>query len=323
MKNFPKIFVGSLSLFVFAASVYGIFNRQQILDWLALRNYTPNQRVVTLADHTTMKEDTRRVFYVYHPELNSKQDFRGKCPSTEESIVLGCYVNTEGIFLLDVTDERLSGIIEVTAAHEVLHAHYDRLSSSERKRIDKLTAESFAQVTNERIKKTVEQYRAKDPSIVPNELHSILATEVRNLSPELEEYYKKYFSNRAKIVEFSEKYEQTFVSLSNQVEQYDEELKSLKQQIDSNQAEIEGLNKEIDSRRSQLDGMINSGNVNEYNEAVPGFNSFVNEYNSLIAETRRLIDRYNSTVEERNAIATTEQELIEAINSNILPKRAE
>lgn len=306
-------------MLLIVASLAAIFQRQQILDYFSLRNYAPAQRIITLADDTAMQEKTRRIFYVNHPALNSKSEFRTNCPSTEQSIVLGCYVQRQGIYLLDVTDPRLSGVIEVTAAHEVLHAHYDRLSRKEREHIDNLTTSFFAGMDDKRVKDTVEQYRLKDASIVPNELHSILATEVRNLTPELEAYYGRYFKDRSRLVSYSEKYEQVFVELTQQVERYDEQLKALKSSIESNQTEIESSNKEIESQKARLDSLINSGRTEEYNAAVPAFNNQVNSYNGLVGRTRGIINEYNELVAKRNQIATTEQELTEAIKSNISP----
>lgn len=319
MKKFSRVTAGLLSVVVLLGSLYGITHRQQILDYLALRNYTPSSRVAALADDTTMNDRLRRVFYVNHPALSNKNEFKNNCPSTEQSIVLGCYVQHKGIYLLDVDDKRLEGVVQVTAAHEVLHAEYDRLSASERTKVDRMTGAYFAGIKDERIKKTVEQYRAKDQSIVPNELHSILGTEVKNLSPELETYYSRYFNNRARIVEYSENYEQTFVNLENQVERYDKQLNSLKSAIDANRVEIEGQNNEIEQQKNRLDSLLNSDRTEEYNAAVPEFNARVNSLNRQLQTTKQLVAEYNSIVEKRNAIATTEQQLIDAIDSKTVP----
>jgi ACT domain-containing protein len=323
MKNIGQVSSLVISLLVLSGSIWGITHRQAILDYFALRNYSPDQQIVSLADRTTMQDDTRRIFYVNHPELNDKVNFRTNCPSTEASIVLGCYIENKGIFLLKVTDERLAGVTEVTAAHEALHAEYDRLSKSERERVDTMTSEAYSNVTNERIKKTVEQYRTKDASIVPNELHSIIATEVRDLPAELESYYSQYFKDRKAVVAFSEMYEKTFVSLTTQVEEYDSQLSAIKAEIDSNQVEIEGMDSEIEQQKQQLDAWVESDRTAEYNNAVPGYNARVNAYNALINRTRNLIAQYNDIVSKRNDIATTEKELVEAINSNSLPEAAE
>lgn len=315
-------FKNTLSFALFAAVlgglVYGIVNAQDLHDWWRLRNYDPPARIAKIADDTTMSSQTKRLFYINHPQLDDKQTFRGNCPVTEQSIVLGCYVNTDGIFLLDVKDERLSGVVEVTAAHEVLHAAYDRLGDSERERVDKLAKEFFEGLENQRIKQTVENYRQRDASVVPNELHSILGTEVRELPPELEEYYSQYFQDRQKIVGYSEQYEQTFIQLRQQVSQYDEQLKNLKSQIDSVQSEIKRLSSELRSDREELDRLLASGDKESYNDRVPGYNQKVGSYNQLINQAKQLISSYNDLVEKRNALAETEEELQSKLDSSQL-----
>jgi len=317
-----NIFRYVLTIGVLMALIFGVINFQAVSDWVRLRNYNPPKRIVQIANETTMNSSTRRVFYVNHPELNDKPSFNGHCRTTEQSIVLGCYIEGKGIYLLDVTDKRLDGVIEVTAAHETLHAEYDRLSNSERKKVDKMTTDFFAGLKNKRIQDTIENYRSQDPSVVPNELHSILGTEVRDLSPELEQYYKKYFNNREKIVEYSENYEQTFVDLRGQIDNYDNQLSSLRQQIDENRGNLESLNSELNSQRNTLDNLLASGEKEEYNQSIPSYNQKVGDYNAMVNETKQLIDKYNLIVDKRNSLATTEQELVKQIDSSQLTEKS-
>lgn len=308
-------------VFVIATGYLTLANIQNISDWWKLKDYQPSEKIVKLADDTTMKDQARRVFYVNHPKLDIKKEFNDHCQTTEQSIVLGCFVSNQGIFLLEVDDPRLDGVIEVTAAHEVLHAMYDRLSGSEREKVDKMTAEFFKGMKDERIRKAVESYRKKDASIVPNELHSILGTEVRELTPELENYYKKYFKNRLKIVEYSEKYENIFIELREKVDDYDRRLEELKGQIEAAEGEINARNGQLDRERAQLDALLAANSVEEYNDSVGNFNQLVAGYNGLVNQAKQLINEYNQIVESRNALATQEQELAEAIDSNSLKKR--
>ena len=201
MNRFRNLVSWAFLILIVGGGIFALTNFQAITDYFRLRGYDPPKRIVQLADETTMQDDTRRIFYINHPKLSDKVEFNDECRTTEQSIILGCYVDNRGIFLLDVKEPKLEGVVEVTAAHEALHAQYERLSSSERKKVDRMTAAAFNDVTSERVKKTVENYRDKDPSIVPNELDSILATEVRDLSPELEEYYSQYFKDRMTIVD--------------------------------------------------------------------------------------------------------------------------
>ncbi len=244
-------------ILVIGLGIFALTNFQAITDYFRLRGYDPPKRIVELADETTMQDDTRRIFYVNHPALSDKAEFNTECRTTEQSIILGCYVAGRGIFLLDVQEPKLNGVVEVTAAHEVLHAEYERLNTSEREKIDRLTSEFYENnVSNERIKKTVENYRKKDPSIVPNELHSILATEVRDLSPELEEYYSQYFKDRIKIVEFSELYERAFIDLEQQAKIIESQLASLKNQIDTDRSQIDALSAELNIEKARLDALL-------------------------------------------------------------------
>ena len=183
MKKYVSIV---LTAMIAALPFVGIWQRQAIFDWWRLRDYTPSNRIVELAANTTMTEDGKHLFYVYHATLQTADEFNQSCDFSEQSIILGCYVSGRGIYIYDVKDERLNGIHEVTAAHEMLHAAYERLSSKERQKIDALTQKAYEQSANERIRGTVDAYKKRDPSIVPNELHSILGTEVRDLPAELE-----------------------------------------------------------------------------------------------------------------------------------------
>jgi len=304
-----------LSVLIFALSVVAIWQRQAVYDWVRLRNYTPPQEIVALADATTMNDRTKRLFYVYHPSLEDKASFNRLCTDSEKTVVLGCYIAGKGIYIYNVTDERLAGIEEVTAAHEMLHAAYERLSGRERARVDALTAEAFAAISDQRIRDTVEQYRQKDESIVPNELHSILASEVRDLPEDLENYYSRYFNDRKAIVAFSEQYQAAFTQRQAKLKEYDSRLEQLKAEINQLQVVLEAQETELARERQNLETLRSQQRLSEYNEAVPGFNERVRKYNADASRVRTLIDTYNKLVVARNEIATEENELIKAIDS--------
>jgi hypothetical protein len=217
------------ALLVLLLPVVGFWQRWNIYDKWQLRNYTPSSQVVSLANDASGNDTGRRLFYVNHPQLDTKEEFRKNCTTGEQTIVLGCFVPFQGIFLQNINDERLTGVIQVTAAHEMLHAAYQRLSPSEKKRVGALIDADFANLKDERIKSTIEDYK-KAGADITNELHSILATEVRTLSPELENYYKNYFLDRSKVVDFSDKYEAAFTGRKAQVAAYDKQLADIKQQ---------------------------------------------------------------------------------------------
>lgn len=301
-------------LLLLATPVLAWSQRWNIYDSWRLRGYEPPAVIAQLAAETSLNDKGRRLFYVYHPELKDKATFSQSCRSSERTIVLGCYVSGHGIYLFKVTDERLQGIMQVTAAHETLHAAYERLGGSEKQHIDQMVQSAFTQVKNQRIHDTVEDYR-KNGADIANELHSIMGTEVRHLPAELEAYYKRYFTNRKQIVDYSEKYEKAFTERKQKIAEYDRQLESLKQEIESLETDLHAREQRLQSERSRLDAFMSAGNVEAYNAGVPGFNAQVNAYNNQVSRIRGLIDQYNRIVGERNSIAAEEGELIKAIDS--------
>lgn len=310
-KKVPGI-VSTLLLIVLPIFTWS--QRWYIYDTYRLYNYTPSERIVSLADTSSMNDKAKKLFYVYHPKLNNKTEFNDNCKSSEQTIVLGCYIPRNGIYIFNVTDERLDGILEVTAAHEMLHAAYERLSSKDKKYIGKLVNNEFNKTDNERIKETISNYQ-KNGADINNELHSILATEVRELSPELEAYYKKYFINRTKIVDLSEKYEKSFSDRKLKVDAIDKQLENLKKQIYNSQTELEALSKQIEIDKQNLNMLLKSKEIEQYNAGVGAYNQKINLYNSKVRSLRNQIESYNNLVSERNAIAMEENELHKAIDS--------
>jgi len=297
-------------------------NYQNIADWLPLRNYQPPAAISSLADQTTMTPLARKIFYVNHPALDAKTVFGNECPNgqREKTIVLGCYRgNQHGIFLLNVTDPRLGGVEDVTAAHEMLHAAYDRLSSNERSRVDGLLQDYFAHdLHDQRIIDTVASYRKSEPNDVVNEMHSIFGTEVANLPAGLDQYYQRYFTNRAQIVSHADAYQVEFTSRQAAVQRADDQLSALKSRITSGKADLNTRNAVIVSTQKTLLAE-RTNNTAAYNAAVPGYNKMVDDYNAEVQVVKSLIETHNDLVISRNKIVLEEAQLVNELNSTATP----
>ncbi|HWT56062.1 MAG TPA: hypothetical protein VN031_03460 [Candidatus Microsaccharimonas sp.] len=295
--------------------------RWNLYDWYKLRNYTAPAAVVQLASDDTMTPYARRVLYVNQPALEEKADFTQCASKGEQTIVLGCYHGFQnGIFVLSVTDPRLNGVEQVTTAHEMLHAAYDRLSSKERANIDSQLRDYFNHgLTDERVRQTIEAYRSTEPTELVNEMHSIFGTEVANLPAPLEQYYKRYFTDRSKITGYAAQYEAEFTSRQAAIKADDAQLTAWKSQIDSLKADLSNKDQALNAQSDQLQALKDSNNISAYNAGVPGYNNSVNVYNSEVAQLRSLIDQYNNLVNERNAIALEAQALTNEINSSVAP----
>lgn len=316
----PQYYV--LILLLICVGLLGLtyLNRQNISDWLSLRGYKEPSIVAELAQQDTMTTYAQKVYKVNHPAIEDKTQFNKNCPNNggEQTIVLGCYhPDQDGIYVLHVTDPRLDGVEQVTAAHEMLHAAYGRLSTSERSKVDAMLLNYYNHDLHDpRIISVIAAYKRTEPNAVVNEMHSVFGTEVANLPVELEQYYSRYFTDREKVTAYAAQYQAEFTSRQNQVSADDSQLATLKSQISSIQDDLNSKLSTIQAQQSQLTSYKSSGNIAAYNNAVPGFNSLVISYNDEVGQVKSLIDSYNNLVDQRNSVALIENQLYQELSGS-------
>jgi len=308
------------SLLLFVGLLTAWLNRYAIYDWWRLRGYQPSSQVAQLAVTDTMTTYARHMFYVNRPSVESKADFNQSCPNNggEQTIVLGCYHASEtGIFLYSVTDPKLNGVEQVTAAHETLHAIYERLSSKQRNYVDGLLEDYYQHdLKDKRLLATIASYKKTEPNDVVNEMHSVFGTEAANLPPALETYYRQYFTNRKQIATYAQKYQQTFTnnqSLASkylaQIKTFEQQLTGLKSQIDAEESRLRTEDQKIESERHT------TTDVNAFNAEVISYNAEVRTYRGLIQQYNNLIDEHNSLVSKYQAITVETNQLIQELDS--------
>lgn len=311
--------VWSVRLLSFGALLAGIYlvfvYRQDIVDRVRLLSYKPSAEIAALADATTMHGRGRDLFYVSDPQVNERDQFNLNCTDTgEESLVLGCYA-LQRIYVYNVTDERLKGVKEVTAAHEMLHAAYERLGEGERNRVNGLLEAQLAKMNDDRLKGLIELYDKHEPGQRLNEMHSILGTEFGGLSADLEGYYEQYFTNRGKVVGLANAYASVFTESQERISHYDQQLAELRSEIDANSSDLDSRLANLNSQGSQLDA-LRSSDPAAYNSAVPGYNASVRAYNNLATRTRELVSQYNGLVQARNNEVAAQNDLYHSLDSN-------
>ena len=312
-----RTFVSLVTLAALFVAAFGIWQiRYTIYDWAKLRNYTPTAPIAALATRSAMNSYGRTLFYINDPKLSDRTEFASQCKVREQTIVLGCY-NGTGIYVFAVQDPLLKGVEEVTAAHEMLHAAYSRLSPSERKKIDSLTEAAYEKINDPELAKRIDSYKKSEPGEIPNELHSILGTEKRNLGSSLDEYYKQYFTNRLEVVTLAENYEKVFIDIQNQVQKYDADLSLRKSEIDRREAALESMANNLQSQRTSLDSTLNSKDYRAYNAQVPVYNAAVSSFNRELAGVKTIIADYNQIVQERNKLASDQENLAQSLDSRL------
>ena len=289
----------------------------QLLDEFRAQQYTPSSHISAIEQRVTLTSAGRRIFYATSPEVQDSGQFNGSCHSVERTTaILGCYYR-DRIYLYHVQNSELDGALDVTAAHELLHAAYARLSTFEQHKVDGLVRAAYQKVKNEpTLKRLMEYYKQAEPGAEINELHSILGTTIANLDSELERYYARYFTNRASIVTLNQRYTQVFSELDQQATslkaKISAEESSLKTETDAYQNELNQLNSDIQSfnqravsgdfssqefyaTRSALSGRVASLNSqqNQLNTRISAYNTMIAEYNKLAVRAQQLNQSMN------------------------------
>lgn len=313
-------------LVVLAAVLVAAANLQSIEDWIKLRDYTPPAEVSQLAREDTMTAKSQHLFYLNHPELiGDKTQFRQACPQSEQTIVLGCYHSDEdGIAVYSVSDSRLNGVEEVTAAHEMLHAAYDRLNASDKSSVDKMLNDYYSSsLKDQRIIDTINAYKKSEPNDVVNEMHSIFGTEVASLPQPLENYYKQYFNNRQAVVGFSNKYESVFVQNQQQLDSLKSEIDRLKDELNIDKQNIQNQEAALDAENHRMQSLLASGRTSEYNAGVNSYNAKAAALRSAIASYNTGVQRVNALVDQYNQLAYTQENLYQSLDTRVQTQTAQ
>jgi len=280
-----------IALLCLVVAIVLFWNRQYIVDQLAVWQYQPSEEMASLVDRSGMDGAGEFYFYASHPQLQNATEFNQTCERKEEATaILGCY-NGQYIYIYNVTNAQLDGIREVTAAHEMLHAAYARLSDSEKQRVNGLIDAEYKKLqSNKELAERLAFYDRTEPGERYNELHSIIGTEVVAVSDELESYYSQYFDDRSKTVKLHEQYASVFRQLQQRSEQISQQLTALGDEIERESAAYNTA-------------------VSQFNTAVEDFNSRANngEFASQAAfdaERAVLIARGEALESQRQAINT-------------------
>jgi hypothetical protein len=271
----------AVKLAFMAAIVTAALNYQLLLDQYALATYHPKANVAAIESRLGLTNYARGIFYRTNPAIDAKAAFNSDCETTKGELELGCYYRGN-IYVLHIDNQSLTSEMDVVTAHELLHAAWARLSAGDKTKLTAELEQAYVGLNDADLRDRMAQYAQSEPGQEANELHSILATETAKLSPELEAYYARYFTNRAQIVAAHEQYQNVFNSRKSELETQLATIRSLK-------AQLVTLNQQLDTYRS--------------NGSIPAYNALVPRQNSLVDSINSRIDSYQSGVDEYNALS--------------------
>jgi chromosome segregation ATPase len=327
-----------------------IANQPLLEEWLNILPPAPSAEIERLARATTMTPSAQRLFYRQQPSIESQRAFLSQCQVPNKAIMLGCYVQrgrVGKIVLQQVTDPRLSGTMEVTAAHEMLHAAYAQLNSSERHQLDDRLSRAAKRVKDQRLLSVLQEYRAQDIGLYRNELHSHLGTELADLGdPQLEQYYQRYFHDRQRIVAFANrssstlrKLDKTAANLKPEIDQLEAELQQLEQILQAAEARLKNshqnlnvLQTQLQSTKSLAEAALRQGSLEadqlatEFALQKASFNQQVDQHNELaqlqasrIAAFNNQVKTYKQKIKQYNQAARESRNILDSLTSHPPP----
>ena len=321
-KGFVAVRAVTSLVFVIAA-IWLWFNQQYVLDQITVWQYKPTAEIARLADNSGLNSKGTFLYYASQPEIDGTQRFNQVCDRKEEATaVLGCY-NGNQIFIYDVKDERLKGIKEVTAAHEMLHAAWQRFSESEREKIGALLEIEYRKLeSNAEYSERMAFYARTEPGQRANELHSLIATEVREISPELSKHYEQFFSDRNKVVALHEAYRAVFEKLDAEAEGLYAELQELAQTIHSTSErynkDVETLNREIQDFNARAEAGQFASQL-QFNDERAELIGRADDLEATRAGINDRVTAYESKRQAYNKIANESRQLVDSLDSNLAP----
>ncbi len=308
---------------VLMLSVLAVQNARLLSDYARYFQYEPSETMASFVDQTGMNDQGKFLFYTSHPSLETAEAFNQQCEQHEHAAaILGCYDGVN-IYIYDITDPRLAGIRPTTAAHEMLHAAYRRLSTADKQMVDNLLEKEYTTLKdNEELTGRMAFYAATQPGDRTNELHSIIGTEIADIGSELEEYYSRYFSDRSKVIAQHQQYHSLFEELSERAD-------ALNRQIDDLASAINTKRATYSTQASALEGDIAAFNARAENGEFDSQAEFSAERQALVARSNSLenlrtgingdVEYYNSLVAELNGIAVETEDLNRSIDSSLEP----
>lgn len=170
----------------------------------------PSDEVVALADAAHLTPEGRDIFYATRPDVLGAAEFAGRCdrPSwtgPEESQAVGCYHSgADRIVIYRPDDVRLSGYTVETAAHELLHAAWERLDRGTRSALVPALEAAVATVpADDDLHVQLAGSVGDDPALRPTEMFAYVGTQVwrdGGLDPALESAYARFVEDRAALV---------------------------------------------------------------------------------------------------------------------------
>lgn len=309
---------------VLVVAVGAIFWLPPLIDAVRASRFEPTSEIQTVTERLQLTKRGTNIFYATTPVIESRDDFNQSCHSTERTVaILGCYYRDK-TYVYDIENQELEGAVEVTAAHELLHAAYFRLNMFDRMHVEKMLRQEYELIKDtDSIKRVMQYYSEAEPGAEIDELHSIIGTTVSKLPEELESYYARYFEDRSAIVEMNTKYTSVFDEVNQRAKELQAKLEAdgpeLRADLAAYDAELTQLNLDITNFNERAASSGGFASQRAFIEAGIALTRRVDDMNARSRMLNERVASYNDDVAALNAIAVRANQLNDSINGVAAP----
>lgn len=293
----------AISIVLLVIITFILINFQACKDFIISRTFQPSEKMLAVENSLNLTEKGRDIFRATSPALESREVFNKNCNSgSTEASILGCYVSGN-IHVFNVESKKISGIVESTSAHELLHAVWARMSEKEKTDLTP-ALKSISKNASSEFKKSIELY---DESMKLEETYVRAATQIKNLPEVLETHFATIFKDQDAIVGFYDSYIFPFSELEKNLDKLSKEISDLKEIIDQKTTTY-SAREEVFAKK-----------VSDFNSCANTPNCFTNaNFNSRRAELLAEQSELNNLYESLNADITTCNQKIDEYNDNVI-----
>ncbi len=305
---------------ILAIAGWVVLNRQYLIDLANYLQYQPTTTIASFVDKASMNGEGKFLFYSAQPKLEESADFNKSCPnySAGSMAILGCY-DGQKIYIYNVTNSQLDGILEETAAYEMLHAAYKRITGDDKTKLDALIEAEYAKQGDAGTAASVAYFAKYEPGERDDELFSVIATQFSTISPDLESYYSRFLMNRQVLVNLYNKYSSVFTNLSTQSTDLYNQITTLNQKIVSDKATYDQNSAQLQADIDTFNQDAQSGNMtqSQYNSQRASLTNRISALDSDRDAINSEITTVTNLVTQYQALALQVQQLNQSIDSTV------
>lgn len=279
-----------IAISVFLVALLFLF-WQPLCDVSSIIFSSAPQEIKDISSSSGMSMRGQAVFLNNNPEFVSADNLVTVCPHNKDEIMYGCYLpGSNKIYILRVVNSELQPIETVAVVHETLHAIWYDMTYEQQRSIGQELEEFYNFNTSHILTADAEVYTKESPDILINELHSLSGAEVDylNMPADLQEYYKKYFSNHSITVEANLDFNQ---SVDNQIAY----INNKEKQLDYDKVRLDNYKIEhLDNIEAAMQQNMYYGDIYTYNKNVDAYNNNREIYNNMVDEYNKNVGEYNA-----------------------------